>query len=199
MKSLSYLLIILSIVLCSCTERNNQNTISLYYYDTEDIQDPVARKIYNEGIDFAKNIKYQKAKSKFDEANNLEPRNVVIINSLGLVAQSLENFDESEIKYKEALKIDSLYINTYINYGTCLITREKYVEAIDVLENGKTKTKNSNKIAYLCYNLAISYLNSGDCNKAKETIEVGLNKLDNNSMIREFKKFKKEIIEICTE
>jgi len=199
MKRTSYLLIILSIVLFSCNERNDQNIISIFYYDTENIQDPIAREIFNEGIDLAKNKKYQKAQSKFEEANNIEPKNVIIVNSLGLVAQSIENFDESEIRFKEALKIDSLFINTYINYGTCLNTIEKYELAIEIMEHGRTKTNNPNNIALLCYNLAISYMNSGNCNKAKETIEIGVNKLTDNSMIREFKKFKREIIEICAE
>ena len=165
----------------------------------ENIQDSVARDFFNKGIDFAKNKKYQKAQTEFEKANNLEPKNILIVNSLGLVSQALEDFEESESWFQEALSIDSLFVNTYINYGTCLNSIENYKLAIEIMEIGRTKTNNSNDIALLCYNLAISYLNSGDCNKAKETIEIGLSKLTDSSMIREFKDFKREIFEICAE
>ena len=199
MRKTYYILIVLYITLFSCNEKNSNEIISIFYYDIENIQDSVARDFFNKGIDFAKNKKYQKAQTKFEKANNLEPKNILIVNSLGLVAQALEDFDESESWFQEALSIDSLFVNTYINYGTCLNSIENYKLAIEIMEIGRTKTNNSNDIALLCYNLAISYVNSGNCNKAKETIEIGLSKLTDRSMIREFKDFKREIFEICAE
>jgi len=199
MRKTYYILIVLCITLFSCNEKNSNEIISIFHYDMENIQDSVARDFFNKGIDFAKNKKYQKAQTEFEKANNLEPKNILIVNSLGLVSQALEDFEESESWFQEALSIDSLFVNTYINYGTCLNSIENYKLAIEIMEIGRTKTNNSNDIALLCYNLAISYLNSGDCNKAKETIEIGLSKLTDSSMIREFKDFKREIFEICAE
>ena len=134
------LVIIISIFVFSCNSKNNENIVydnsekNLIDYENLKIKNSEAKKTFIDGLKNVENIEYENAYSKFIEANKIEPNNVLILNGLANVENLQGKKLEAEKKFKEAIKIDSLYIPSYVNYGKLLHEQTKYSDADKILK-----------------------------------------------------------------
>lgn len=103
--------------------------------------------------------------------------------NLGQTLDGLKSVDEAENLYREALKLSLKNNNQYFialsseNLGRNLVNKKKFVQARPLLENCieiYRKARNTEKIVSVLELLGNTFLNVGELEKAKATINEGL-------------------------
>jgi tetratricopeptide (TPR) repeat protein len=184
-EKIMYLLIILTLNSCKGQDenqvKNETDSNDVIYYQNSGIKDKNAKALFNEGLEKVENLNFEIAKEKFIEANKIESNNPIILNGIAQVESKMGNIDKSiEISLK-IISIDSTYAETYANLGQNYLRIGEYEKARDILiggmkfiDNGSSETK-----PILFVNLAVAYLNLGDCKNAlkysNEAIEISQN------------------------
>ena len=132
------------------------------------IKNSEAKELFEKGIELLENSDYSKAFDSFNKANQIEPNNVIILNALANLHNQFGNKPDAENLYKKAITLDSSYVISYVNYGKLLNQNKAFIEANKILIKGlKEKPSNSEK-ASLYFNLMVTMVNIGECEKAKE-------------------------------
>lgn len=84
---------------------------------------------FNKGLFYIRHQNYSAAKDFFLQADEESPNTVVILNAIGDCMDRADDSSQGFFYFKKALKIDSSFINTYINYGCSLNNRHRFDEA----------------------------------------------------------------------
>jgi tetratricopeptide (TPR) repeat protein len=77
---------------------------------------------------------YPEAIQSYERLIKEEPHNAVLINKLGVTYQAYGDDGRAERSYKQAIKVDKMYVSAYNNVGTVEYSRRKYTHAIDWYE-----------------------------------------------------------------
>ena len=109
----------------------------------------------------------------------------------------LLHFDQSITYFKEALTIDSTFINSYVNYGYLLNNNKQYESAIELFRKGLNYVKSSEEKGYLEFNIATSYYRLKKCSKAIEMADSAILHLNSNEMTSKLSMFKNEVENNC--
>ncbi|MDX1830136.1 MAG: tetratricopeptide repeat protein [Lutibacter sp.] len=174
------IIIIISILLISCNKQkkfikiiNNPYieyskegyNISIYI---SDFSIGKGNELNNQGIDFARKKKFDKAREKFIQSLSLEPNDPVILNNLGNIEYQEKKFEKA-IEYfeKSLISSDSLYISAGINLGkTYSLIGEK--EKSELLFKAIIAKTNIDFLKGICYfELTRKHLDYGEVKKAK--------------------------------
>jgi hypothetical protein len=100
-------------------------------------------------IDEAKDIGLQEALNHLKQAVNQDPRNVELINRLGLAAESAGDRDRAMWAYRRAIRLQPYTAESYINLGRLYSKEGRNKSAIKTLQNGlknSLDTDEQNKI-----------------------------------------------------
>jgi len=74
----------------------------------------------NLGILYFHQNKLEKAKTAFQASLQINPKNVVSLNHLGIISRSAGEFKQAQAHYEKALQIDPDYAYAHLNFGILL-------------------------------------------------------------------------------
>jgi len=74
----------------------------------------------NLGILYFHQNKLEKAKAAFQASLEINPKNVVSLNHLGIISRGAGEFKQAQVYYEKALGIDPDYAFAHLNYGILL-------------------------------------------------------------------------------
>lgn len=145
-----------------------KNTGDVVFFNNISIQDPQAKKFYQEGLDFVLSESYGQALDKFNDADALEPNNPIIITSIGTTQFKLGSIDASFSILESVIAIDETYLSAYINLGLQYNRLQRPAEGVAILEKGLPYIHgyDADIVAAFYNNLAICYWNSNNCDSA---------------------------------
>lgn len=115
---------------------------------------------------------YENAKIFLNQARNIQPSNVQLLNTLACTHKALGNIAASEKFFLAVLKINPLYQETLNNYLNLLEQNAKYIQIIALLE---PKMSHFSKNTHFLRSLAYSYSVTGNARLALTTINQALN------------------------
>lgn len=199
------IIIIISILFISCNKQRkfikiNDNPYIEYSkegYDViiyiSDFRLNKGNKLNSEGIDFARNENFEKAREKFVQALTIEPNDPIILNNLGNLEYNDHKFEKAiEYLEKSLIYSDSLYVTAGINLGkTYSLIGEK--EKSELLFNSILTKTDIDFLKGLCYfELTRKHLDYGEIQKAK------LSLLNANSILTNYEDFEIELNELET-
>ncbi|MCB0460990.1 MAG: hypothetical protein KDC74_13385 [Flavobacteriaceae bacterium] len=147
------------------------------------IKNSEAKELYEKGIELFEKSDYSNAFESFNKANQIEPNNVIILNALANLHNQFGNKSDAENLYKKAITLDSSYVISYVNYGKLLIQNKSFNEANEILIKGLNEKPSNSEKASLYFNLMVTMVNTGECEKAKEYGRLA----ENNAEITEQK------------
>ncbi|QSA96962.1 type IV pilus biogenesis/stability protein PilW [Methylococcus sp. EFPC2] len=99
-----------------------------------DPNEPSASEIYvRKGIRYMEEGQLNVALSDFKHATELDDRNALAHNALGVLYERLANPDEAGSHYQRALDLDEENFDIRNNYGRFLCTQGKYEQALELL------------------------------------------------------------------
>ena len=100
------------------------------------------------------------------EAFKKAPRDIFVLNNIGLIKSKISSDNEAEIYFKKALKIKPDFFDALINYGNFFLKRNKITESKVYLEKAILSSSNSlhKEIVYL--SLGNLYSQTGEFTKA---------------------------------
>jgi len=148
--------------------------LDYYYYDNNKIKDSVASNYFNLGLREIQKENFINAREIIQKSNNIEPNNLIILNSLGNIECRLKNFDKSYEYFNKAIQIDSFFSPTYLNLGTTLNEDFKEEKAIEIFDKGIKLKDNLVSKSEWFYSKAIAYYNLDDIEKSIEFNEKAL-------------------------
>ena len=194
MKNKLYILLIL-LSFISCKEKNEnemiykKNTKDVLFYNNLGIKNISAKKLFREGLENVEIEKFDKAKEKFIEADKIESENPTILNGIAQAEVRLGNIEKSNEISLNILKIDSSYIETYVNLGGNYMSIKEYEKAENILKKGLkfTTDKSLQTKSILFINLAISNNNLGNYQNGLKYSNEAL-KISKNADVIEFAK-----------
>ena len=143
----------------SCKQKNNEDNIYDIILDNNNgIEDSFANYMFEKGLYYVNHNEYQKAKDCFLKSDKAYPNTPVILNAVGNMVARTEDISNASPYFEKALRIDSNYIRTYINYGASLNGAKRYEEAEFFLWLGLNKNpKYGIDRRSLYANLAVTY------------------------------------------
>lgn len=201
MRIIIQILIIFLVTACSFGQSNDQENSRLTRIIKENsyfgIRDTAARALHKKGLNAIRDKNILLAKDYFVKADKLEPKNVIIYNSLGLAELELHHFDQSVSYFQEAFKIDSLFLNTYVNYGYLLNSNKQYASALEVFVKGLNVAKTIEEKGYLEFNTAISLFRLNKCSQAINLADSAILHLNSDDMTRKINMFKNDVSNNC--
>lgn len=181
--------------------RDINGDTSIFFLNNDDIQDTIARRIFNEGLKYAQIGDHEKAYIEIKKANEIEPDNVLILNSLALNAFFLDrNSDDKQNCYslfERAIEIDVTFPYSYSNYAFCLNKNREFKKAVNVIKEGINYVRDERMKPIFYYTLAISHLGLNDCGLAKENIDKAIELQRYGKLRREYKDYRRYILRTC--
>ena len=171
-----------------------KNTKDVLFYNNLGIRNIYAKKLFREGLENVEIEKFDKAKEKFIEADKIESENPTILNGIAQAEVRLGNIEKSNEISLNILKIDSAYIETYINLGGNYMSMKEYEKAENILKKGLkfTTEKSLRTKSILFINLAISNNNLGNYQNGLKYSNEALKISENADVIEFAKKIRSE-------
>ncbi|WMJ74695.1 hypothetical protein RCC89_16195 [Cytophagaceae bacterium ABcell3] len=105
----------------------------------------------------------------------------------------MDQTDNAIQYFKKALRLDSSFTATYLNYSFLLNKEGRYNEAIALLEKGYRFTSTQADRAYFNYNLALAHRYLENCPTALNKINEAIRLIDDQNIKERFLKTKKRI------
>jgi tetratricopeptide (TPR) repeat protein len=126
-----------------------------------------ATQLYRLGLGKVKLRDFKTALIHFTKANEIEPNNINILNSLANIHDLLGNSIMAEEIYTKTLNMNKSHVETYINYSNHLFEKKKFEEAKNLLiQTEDFKINNEKTKALLFYSFGITYYNLKEYGKA---------------------------------
>lgn len=108
---------------------------------------------------------YNKIKSYVENLQITYPNSIFLLNILGVVNNSLENYEESIINFKKIIKINPYFADTYYNLGNVYKT----------IDNNKNSIENYLKCLKLNPNKFEAYNNLGNIYMSEDKVDLAFN------------------------
>ena len=138
------------------------------YIGGEDFENSEANNLNSEGVNLAKDGYFEKAKLKFQNGLEVEPKNPSLLNNLGNAEHELKNYQMAIKYFEESLKnSDSLYLNAGLNLGLLYWKDYEFEKSAEVLEYVISKSGKKYEKSAAHFQLARTYLDLNICEKAK--------------------------------
>lgn len=157
------IMVINNLALCAAAQEKNHEAIE--YCNIGLNIDPInSDLLINKGYSLYKLNDYKKALECFRDAEKTAKDDIILLNNKALCLMALENYGAAIKIFNKMLEIQ-VSDNILINKALCLYHKERYIEAIECLDN----IKNSEEQKYDIYSLqAMCFEKLGDNEKAIE-------------------------------
>jgi tetratricopeptide (TPR) repeat protein len=130
---------------------------------------------FSQAVAYENAGEYGRAIGELHAADRMSPNNPHIIFAYGSVFFHSGNVIAAEDKFKEAIKLNPLYVDAYYNLGLIYNRQARFTEAKNVLEKGVSLDPDD---ASLHFELAKAYKASGNVGEAKKELESSLRVID---------------------
>lgn len=108
-------------------------------------------KVYNAlGVLADLNNDFPLSEAYYRLAMQIEPRSVLVQNSLGYSYYMAGQWPEAERTYQRGIGYDARYKPLWRNYGLLLARMERYEEALSAFEQISNRAQASNDVGYIC-------------------------------------------------
>ncbi len=166
----------------SLSENQSDNDI---YLAAGNFNNQEASGLNAEGIKYVRTFDYNKAEKRFKQALLIEPENPILLNNLGNISD-LKNDINTAINFyeKSLINSDSTYLHPALNLGVIYYKTNRDMESIDLFKLVILKSKDKNQVATARFQLAKSYIEISECEKARTELKLAKNMLKD---IPEFK------------
>ena len=115
--------------------------------------------------------RHEKGIEILEDAIRNDPKNIFVLNNLGLIHSNLENNDIAEEYLKRAITLKPLFLDAHVTLANLKSKIDKNKEALDIL----TKLENTYEKSYiLIFTLGNIYQQIGIFNKATEHFNLCL-------------------------
>jgi tetratricopeptide (TPR) repeat protein len=115
--------------------------------------------------------RHEKGIEILEDAIRNDPKNIFVLNNLGLIHSNLENNDIAEEYLKRAITLKPLFLDAHITLANLKSKIDKNKEALDIL----TKLENTYEKSYILnFTLGNIYQQIGNFNKATEHFNLCL-------------------------
>ena len=108
-------------------------------------------KVYN-GLGVLADLRndFPSSEAYYNLAMQIEPRSVLVQNSLGYSYYLAGQWPQAELTYQRGISYDSGYKPLWRNYGLLLARMERYEEALSAFEQIGGRAQASNDVGYIC-------------------------------------------------
>ena len=156
----------------SCKEKDNGARMIITGVRDITLPNKEAENDFNKGLFYVRHGNYSAAKDFFMRADEESPNTPIILNAVGNSLDRCGEAPEGFKYYKNALRIDSNYIETYVNYGASLNNIARFDEAEAIFRLGlRKKSSSSFDRSRLYFNLAYSYNALGQWDSALSVLD----------------------------
>ena len=126
-----YVLLLESLVSCKHNSKKHGHfyTYDIVFHKDNHIPNKEASEYFEKGLQYVDKGNYENAKNAFIKADHACPNMPVILNAIGNTIIETEIPEDAMPYYEKALKVDSTFIKTYINFGCCLNSMRNYERA----------------------------------------------------------------------
>src|SRR5437660_2295966 len=113
------------------------------------------------------------ARKFIDEADAAEPNQTATLNLRGEILLEQKQFDQAEVEFKKALKVDSKFRQAQFNLALVPLKKKDYTTARDRFEAllGKSGGDKSEAAQLIKFNIYITYLLEGKDSRAQKLME----------------------------
>ncbi len=102
------------------------------------------------GIIYDMKGKFDEARLNYQAALELKANDKIILNNLGYSYYLQSNWPQAEIYFTRALQVDNTYQPGWKNLGLVYARQEKYLQALEALEQAVDTPQAYNDIGYVC-------------------------------------------------
>ncbi len=151
----------------ACKSKKDNHTYDLVLHNNNHIPSEKASKYFERGLQYVEKGDFKNAELCFLQADKVCPNTPVILNAIGNAIVRIEPPEHGLPYYEKALKADSSFVKTYVNFGCCLNDMRDYERAKHILYLGLSMPcnyKTDRRALFL--NLANSYYFEKDYRKA---------------------------------
>lgn len=181
-------------VLCSCKAKTKGDRIINMNLGDIHLSNQEAENDFNKGLFYIRNENYSAAKDFFLQADEESPNTPIILNAVGDCMDKTGDKSKGFIYFKKALKIDSNFINTYINYGCSLNNNNQFEEAEKVFRLGLCRRPLPSFYRSALYlNLADTYYHRNQDTTAISLLDSAKAGVTNRQLYDEINQFEKKI------
>lgn len=175
-QSVPYHLVLVIFLICvSCRHKKPPHNVDIILHDNSQIPNKEARAIFESGLGFVEQGDYGAARRRFFEANHQCPNNPTILNAIGGTFSQTGSPDQGNTYFERALKLDSNFINSYINFGSSLNMMMRFEEAKQIFRLGLARPSiDSFNRSSLFLSLANSYFLDKDYDSASVFIDSAI-------------------------
>lgn len=138
-------------------KKNSEEDPSIFYAMKETGKDSLFAVYFNKAGFYSREGLYFKAGVFLKKCDSMKPNNIIVLNSLGINAGDQKNTSKAEQYFLQALKIDSTYTTTYMNFGVFYNQNKKSTKAIKLFKKGLSMENNWERKGYFNYNIANAY------------------------------------------
>lgn len=163
---------LLILALSSCKGKTDNNEINIVLHNDNHIPDRQANEYFDKGIQCVEQNDLGQARTYFLKADRQCPNIPVILTAIGNCYTGMHSPESGVPYFEKALKADSSFVKTYVNFGNCLNSMNDFEKAIDILNLGL-----SHRTTYqidrhgLFLNLAIAYYCLHNKEKASQMLD----------------------------
>lgn len=134
-----YVFFIFMLSIFSCDEVENWklypigNGHTMMDIDDDDFKADSTKQLFLEGFRYYTQEKFVRARLLYLQAYKQDSTNSILLNALANLECQIDNYEKSDFYFGNAVSMNPEDVNTYINYGKCLMNQKKYSEAIEVM------------------------------------------------------------------
>src|ERR1700722_12626135 len=160
------------LILLSCRSKSGSDIRNVVLHNDNHIPDKRANEYFETGLQYVQRENYGKAKTYFEKADRICPNLPVILNAIGNCYCGMNFPDHGAPYFEHALKADSDFVKTYINYGNCLNGINDYAKAKEIFYLGLARNSPYAIDRHmLLINLARTYYFQRDKDKALQMLD----------------------------
>ncbi len=154
--------------------------------------------IYLQALDCVRRDDYNGCIKHLQRAVELDPKNPIIYNDLGLAETRLENFDQGVIYLEKAIHLDSNFYSAYTNLGLNFYYDKKYEKGIQILKKVPIDSTGRSIRGSLFYHLFMNYTKLEECDSAYRYYGLIKEFAENDLFLENLEGYKKtDFDEIC--
>jgi len=160
--------------------------------------DEFTKNLFIEGVGLLEKGEVEEARTRFYEANEIEPGNIYVLNTIASVEYQHGDFYRAMELYQTNIDSHPEFFDTYIQYSTILIENREVPKAIEILNIGESHLpETENKKYEFFYNLALAHYLNRDCEMSQKYVETVLEMPLDDKQTGKAKKLREEIKNNC--
>ncbi len=111
-------------------------------------QDQIVKFHFNQGLFYIINQNYIKAMEKFQEAHQLDKKDVLVLLYMGILLMKLKNYYAAEKYFQEAVNIDPQSDDGWFYLGENYLKAGEFKKALSMFESAKRLNPSRSEIAF---------------------------------------------------